>query len=276
MKAHGLHGTGLIGHVGAHLVNRLHQRADAEHLGRLRQPLVAAVHGGGHAHAARAVDGSLERVGQLVRQQPAHTVARALVDERIDLLRGHQAARSVMHQDPVARLRTTLQQRLEAAQHRVGTRGAPTLDHKKCGVGMGIQKAIPRCHSHQRAQQAPDTGKGGQCVQHHRVACHQVILLGQRARHCRSTGRQRGGRRERRHGRCLHGLCWRGAACTCRHSPRPNPGTGHQRPKTPLGRQGGERRVQQGSSHGALILKSPVAPDPTRACFAPLGMRRAH
>ena len=86
VKAHGLHGAGFIGHVGAHLVNRLHQRADAEHLGRLRQPLVAAVHGRSHAHTAWAVDGGLERVGQLVRQQPAHTVARALVDERIDLL----------------------------------------------------------------------------------------------------------------------------------------------------------------------------------------------
>ncbi len=97
----------------------------------------------GHAHAARAVDGSLERVGQLVRQQAAHAVVGAFAHQRADLRGRDQAARGVVHQHPVVRLRAARLQGTQAAQHRVGARGAAAGHQKRPGAAWPSKKSSP-------------------------------------------------------------------------------------------------------------------------------------
>jgi len=177
--AQGLHGAGLVGGDRAHAHQRIQQHAQAEHLRRLRQPFVAAVHGGGHAHAVGAGDGGLQRVGQLVRQQAAHAVALAFIDQVVDLRRGHQAARCIVHQHPVVLRRTARQQGLEAADDGLGPGGATAGQVPPGRAAVAVEEMVVRRHGHQRAGQALHAGKGGQRVQHQGLAGHRVVLFGQ-------------------------------------------------------------------------------------------------
>ena len=88
------------------MLQRAAQRADAEHLRRLRQPFVAALQGRSHAITA----GLLERIGQPVRQQAADRVVFTGGYQRLDLRGGDETTRGIVHQYPVVGGRALRQQ----------------------------------------------------------------------------------------------------------------------------------------------------------------------
>ena len=167
-------GAGLIGYRGACRVQRLLQQADTKHLRRLRQPLVAA--------RQRAADTSMmlifERIGQFVRQQPAHLVVLTGVDQLVDLRRRDQAAGGVVDQHPVVRFRAGAGQRIETLANADCAAGAAGCGNVERLIARRIEKPVAGTDDDQRSGQSTDRQKSRQRVQHHRLAGKHPVLLG--------------------------------------------------------------------------------------------------
>jgi hypothetical protein len=89
-----------------------------------------------------------------MRQQPAHRVREAGIDQPLDQRRRDQAARRIVHQYPVLRLRAPLQQYAQALQHGLGPRGtAAGRPLPGCAVGQRGQHVVLRGNDDQRAGQ---------------------------------------------------------------------------------------------------------------------------
>ncbi len=154
-------------------LQRLHQQADAEHLRRLRQPLVLAVQRRRDAAAFLP----LERVGQLVRQQAAHLVLRAGVDQRVDQRRRDQAARGVVHQHPVLVGGAHAGELVQAVGD-AGGAGRAAAGHHHGRGRVALEEAVARRHHHQRPGDALHGREGRQRVPDHRLAGDALVLLG--------------------------------------------------------------------------------------------------
>ena len=142
------------------------------------------VHRRGHA----APGFGLERVGQFERQQAAHPVVRAGVDQRINLRRCDQAACRVVHQHPVAVVGPAVQQGLQAVEHAGCARAAAHPGELDVRV-INAQKAVAGRHHHQTALNAVDRLKRRQRVQHHGQSGHRLVLLGRGGASARTRAR---------------------------------------------------------------------------------------
>ena len=171
--------------AGAGLRQRALQQAQAEHLRRLRRPLVAAR---SSVRATRPSRCLLQRVGQRQRQQAADRVVQAGVDQPVDPCGPQQAARRVVHQHPVVvaarRARCSSARPLAT---RVGPRGAAAARHPgalAAEAGHGASNCVVV------AAPAPPAwpcsrgtrGQRRQRVRHHRAAGQRGVLLGPRRR----------------------------------------------------------------------------------------------
>lgn len=176
--AHGFDGTGFVRGCCTNVRQRIQQHADAEHLRRLRQPFVAAIHRAHHTHAGGTRHSGLERVGQLMRQQATHAVVLALLHQGTDLRGRNQAARRIVHQHPVLRGCATLQQHFQPTHHRIRTCRTAAGRVPPGSAAIVIEELIIRRHRHQRTCQPGNGGKRSQRVQHHGLASHTLVLFG--------------------------------------------------------------------------------------------------
>ena len=135
------------------LRQRALQQAQAEHLRRLRRPLVAARQRALHA----AAFGLLQRVGQRQRQQAADGIGPAGVDQPVHPGRLQQAARRVVHQHPVvgrarrgAAVRPGRWPRWRRASHR---RSARPSSARHRGAGQRGKLRVAGRQHHQRGLQ---------------------------------------------------------------------------------------------------------------------------
>ncbi len=124
--AHKLQRASLIRH---RITGRLQgglQGSKAEHLRRLGQPFVAAVHGSRYTAAVLLLQG----VGQFQGQQATHSVVLAGIYEPVHVSGGDQAARGVVHQHPVVQLRTLGHQGRNTVKNAAGARSASASSYK--------------------------------------------------------------------------------------------------------------------------------------------------
>ena len=177
-QAQGFDGAGLVGNGTPRAfggIKRPCQGADAKHLRRLRQPFVAAV----QRCSNTAVKLALQRIRQFVRQQPAHVIMLASVNQLVDLIRRNQAAGSIVNQHPVADFSPDMAQRVKPMAHTVGPAGTATGGHVKRFFGHQVKKPVTFCYHHQRPGQAFNAPKSRQRVQHHRLTGNAPVLLGE-------------------------------------------------------------------------------------------------
>ena len=168
---------------------RLQQHAEAEHLRRLREPLVVARNGGGNTGGyvgrqtvARQL--ALERIRQGNGQQASRFILRASLDQALDLFARDQAARRIVHQHPVVRLRPLLTQCQQAIAHAFGAAGtAGERCHEAAGRHFGRRAVLckPVVSRREDQQGFGDGGAGSECrqrVPEHGAAGDGLVLLG--------------------------------------------------------------------------------------------------
>ena len=132
------------------------------------------------------VSNALERVGHGQREQAAHGVVEAGVDQALDPRWLYEAARGVVHEHPVVVSDAALSQLGQTCGDR-GRSGGATAVRKPQPVACGARQAalnvalkslVTRRQHHQRGHDARHGRKCGQRVRHHRAARHHGVLLG--------------------------------------------------------------------------------------------------
>ncbi len=174
---HKLQRAGFVRHRIASRVQGRLQGTDAEHLRRLGQPLVTAVHGGGNAAALLLLQG----VRQLQSQQATHRIVLARVNQPVHIGGGDQAARGIVHQHPVLRVSTLLQQGRKTIKNAASARGTSASSYKNRSTlrRLGsVKKRVPRRHHHLNTRQPLHRRQGLEGVQHHGLAAQHGVLLG--------------------------------------------------------------------------------------------------
>jgi len=118
---------------------RVLQGSDAEHLRRLRQPMQGAL---GRLQNP-PIAGELERVGNRVRQQPAHCIAKAGVDQAVGECGCHQAAHCIVYQHPVLARGSAFLQGVQSVEDRLGAAGAAARNTAP-GMAVGRRKTLQK------------------------------------------------------------------------------------------------------------------------------------
>jgi len=141
-------------------------------------PFAGAVHGGAHPAGLFG----LERIGQGQGQQAADLVVRAFVDQAVNPLGAHQAARRVMHQHPVLRLGAAGTQLVQTVGHGFGACGTAHARHPGLLAGKAgrvfLELVVVRGQHHQRGRQARHLGQSLQGVGDHGLTRNGLVLLG--------------------------------------------------------------------------------------------------